>query len=169
MLSEESLERIFLREGGLIDHPKDPGGITNFGITRPTYQRYCQAARIEVSNYRQAIIELTKEDASDVYNWLFIKTKSNLLEDPTLQELFFDSCIHHGESRVTRWLQNIVHTAQDGVLGPITAGAANSSEGVYASFLTKRFQYIAEITVKRPDRFLVFLEGWTNRITEFIR
>ena len=27
-------------EGGFVDHPKDPGGMTNLGVTRATLEQY---------------------------------------------------------------------------------------------------------------------------------
>ena len=32
------LEVILHHEGGYVDHPKDPGGATNLGVTKQTYE-----------------------------------------------------------------------------------------------------------------------------------
>ena len=37
---DESLGRLLVHEGGYSNHPSDPGGPTNFGITIHDYRRY---------------------------------------------------------------------------------------------------------------------------------
>src|SRR2546421_8222803 len=39
----ESIRRLLLSEGGYVNHPSDPGGPTNFGITLADYRRYVKA------------------------------------------------------------------------------------------------------------------------------
>ena len=35
---KECLKIILHHEGGYVDHPKDPGGATNMGVTKQTYE-----------------------------------------------------------------------------------------------------------------------------------
>ena len=37
---EASLKMVLKHEGGFVDHPKDPGGATNKGVTRQTYESF---------------------------------------------------------------------------------------------------------------------------------
>ena len=37
---EKALELVLHHEGGYVDHPKDPGGATNYGVTKKVYERY---------------------------------------------------------------------------------------------------------------------------------
>ena len=37
---EKSLEVILHHEGGYVNHPKDPGGETNLGVTKRVYQEH---------------------------------------------------------------------------------------------------------------------------------
>jgi lysozyme family protein len=37
---EQCLEWLLEHEGGFVDHPDDPGGMTNKGITANTYQKW---------------------------------------------------------------------------------------------------------------------------------
>jgi len=41
---DEALKRLLAHEGGYSDHPSDPGGPTNFGITIHDYRKYIDAA-----------------------------------------------------------------------------------------------------------------------------
>ena len=37
---DKSLEMLLHHEGGYVNHPKDPGGETNLGVTRAVYEQY---------------------------------------------------------------------------------------------------------------------------------
>ena len=37
---EKALELVLHHEGGYVDHPKDPGGATNYGVTKKVYELY---------------------------------------------------------------------------------------------------------------------------------
>jgi lysozyme family protein len=37
---DHCLELLLSHEGGFVNHPKDPGGMTNLGVTRATYEQF---------------------------------------------------------------------------------------------------------------------------------
>ena len=37
---DKCLEMLLEHEGGFVNHPRDPGGITNLGVTKLTYERW---------------------------------------------------------------------------------------------------------------------------------
>ena len=37
---EQCMKWVLHHEGGYVDHPKDPGGETNLGVTRAVYEQY---------------------------------------------------------------------------------------------------------------------------------
>ena len=37
---EDCLARVLASEGGFVNHPKDPGGMTNLGCTKATWEEY---------------------------------------------------------------------------------------------------------------------------------
>ena len=39
---QQCLEMILHHEGGYVNHPEDPGGATNLGVTKKVYEAYCK-------------------------------------------------------------------------------------------------------------------------------
>ena len=37
---DQCMKWVLHHEGGYVDHPKDPGGETNLGVTRAVYEQY---------------------------------------------------------------------------------------------------------------------------------
>ena len=44
---EDCLSEILHHEGGYVNHPKDPGGITNRGVTKAVYDKWFGQEREE--------------------------------------------------------------------------------------------------------------------------
>ena len=52
---EASLKMVLKHEGGFVDHPKDPGGATNKGVTRQTYESFLGRPLESVNELIQSI------------------------------------------------------------------------------------------------------------------
>ena len=104
------IERI---EGGYVNDPTDPGGETNFGISKRAYPN-------------TDIAGLTEGDAIQIYfddYW----TKSGCSALPRGLDLWvFDGAINHGVSEAVILLQQALKVTADGVIGPQTEAAANA-------------------------------------------
>lgn len=188
MNTGELLDQILAREGGYVDHPADKGGPTNHGITLPTLSRYLgrSASLAEIQ-------ALDASNARNIYADLYIRRPGfNQIINDHLRALVVDCAVNHGISRATRWLQEAVGVAADGVLGPITAGAVNAadSRAIYCAVLEKRVAFFGAIIVSdyrnrreavRAARTYeqaltqiermqaVFAAGWCNRLAEFLQ
>ncbi len=101
-------------EGGIANHRKDPGGLTNYGISQRSYPTLNIAA-------------LTLDDAKAIYRrdyWNPIRGD----ELPSgLDLLMLDSAINQGVVTAINLLQQALHITDDGLLGPQTLAAANSA------------------------------------------
>lgn len=164
------VEETIYVEGAYVDHPMDRGGPTKYGITLDTLKQYHFEVENYISDSDNLLVHLkalTKEKAIKIYFWLFRKHGAMYIKEKEMQRLLFDSCVHHGP-RAKKWLQKIIHVKQDGIIGPITIAAYEESRGTYNKFLSKRFNFIAQI-VERDHTQAVFLEGWINRVVGFIR
>ena len=98
-------------EGGIENHRKDPGGLTNYGISQRSYPTLNIAA-------------LTLDDAKAIYRrdyWNPIRGD----ELPSGLDLtLFDSAINQGPVTAIQLLQHALQIKADGRLGPITLAAS---------------------------------------------
>lgn len=83
-------------EGGLVDHPDDPGGLTNMGISLRAYPHLG----------RDGIRNLTRAQAIDIYHRDFWRPIAQRVDDDRLRFCAFDAAVNHGLSRSLRWLRD---------------------------------------------------------------
>jgi len=62
---DEAVDLVLRHEGGFVQHPRDPGGATKFGITRETLSR-ARGRSVSVDDVRR----LTRGEAAAIYRWL---------------------------------------------------------------------------------------------------
>lgn len=91
-------DSIIAHEGGYVNHPTDPGGETNWGISKRSYPDL-------------DIKALTREDALRIYErdfWAHIPAD---LPDG-VRWFAFDCAVNHGRSQALRWLASEKTVAQ---------------------------------------------------------
>lgn len=155
---------ILTREGGYVDHPADRGGPTNYGVTMGILKEYRQK-EVGVDDVKS----LTLSDAVDLYyNRYVVKCGLDKL-DPLLRDLVLDSVVNHGETGGIKMVQRAVGEVEDGRCGPRTIAAANSQPKLtYYGIIGCRMKKYAGIVNGDPSQ-LVFLAGWLNRLSSFVR
>ena len=156
---EVSLPQILRYEGGYVNHPNDPGGHTNKGITLAVYSNYLG---------RQATVDDLK-NISDRHVRDIYKTKywdvTRCDELPTgLDFAVFNICVNGGPRRAVKTLQVALGVEVDGALGPITLQAAKDSkpEEVLPKFFRELRRFYNNLATRRQS-MKVFLRGWLNR------
>lgn len=83
-------------EGGVVDHPDDPGGLTNMGISLRSYPQLGRAG----------ILNLTRAQAIDIYHRDFWEPIAAMTGDDRLRFAAFDAAVNHGLARAQRWLRD---------------------------------------------------------------
>jgi lysozyme family protein len=154
----EALQKVLHHEGGFVNHPSDPGGMTNLGCTKAVWEEHCGHPVDE-----KAMRALTPVDVAPLYRrkyWDKIKGD----ELPTgVDYVVFDCAINSGPGRAAKMLQACVGVEPDGGIGPKTLAAVNSFDP----------KQLVEDYTKRRLSFLMYLptwgtfgKGWGRRVAE---
>ena len=158
------------REGGFVDHPADRGGATKFGVTIETLRRHGIDVDGDGDIDTDDVEALPLETALKLYKQRYWDP-SRAEELPTeLRELYFDMCIHHGQRNAVYMLQKAARAEgrmikTDGLIGPMTIAAAAHVRLVV--LLRERARFFCRIA-KRDHSQIDFIEGWINRIFDFL-
>ncbi|MCP8884243.1 glycoside hydrolase family 108 protein [Devosia sp. XJ19-1] len=157
---EVCLAHVLRHEGGYVDHPADPGGATNMGITRKTLARWRN-----VTPWwdlpKSAVREMTHGEAGQIYRALYWSLCR--AEDlPTGMDLaVFDYAVNSGPDRAVRTLQAALGVVVDGRVGPLTVGAAKraNAASVINAICDRRLGFL-----KALSTFSTFGRGWSRRV-----
>jgi lysozyme family protein len=154
---DAALTHVFKVEGGYADHPLDPGGATNYGITRATLAQWRQKA---VS--KAEVKALTRDEAGSIYRaFYWDKVAGDSLPDGVDLALF-DHAVHSGPQRAMRTLQEALGVTADGVFGPRTAAVleAQNAQELVRAVVARRMAML-----ERLPTWKTFGKGWTKRVT----
>ena len=155
---DKCLETILHHEGGYVNHPSDPGGETNLGVTKRVYEEW---------GGEKDMKDLLVEDVAPIYEKNYWgRTKCDDLPSG-LDLCVFDFAVNAGPGRSAKYLQTMIGTTADGGIGPNTLMALNNYvesegvEGAIRNFQTARQEYYESL-----GTFEVFGKGWTRRVDE---
>lgn len=154
------LTEVLRHEGGYADHPQDPGGATNLGITHKTLARWRN-----VSPWwdlpKSAVKDLKRDEAARIYRasyWDHCKADGL---PAGLDLALFDYAVNSGPDRAIKALQAIVGVVADGQIGPLTLAAIGQRSGasLVAALCDQRLGFL-----QRLSTFSTFGRGWTARV-----
>ena len=152
------LETILHHEGGYVNHPEDPGGETNLGVTKRVYEEFGGTKDMK---------DLTVEDVEPIYKKNYWdRVKADQLPSG-LDLCVFDFGVNAGTGRSAKFLQGMIGATQDGAIGPATLAKVNefvSMEGVEGAIA--EFQHRRQGYYEGLKTFATFGRGWTRRVTE---
>ena len=155
---EKCMEMPLAHEGGYVNHPSDPGGMTNLGVTKRTYDEF-HGTYIDEEGMRN----LTVEDVTPIY-------RRNYWERCRCQDLpdgvdwaVFDWAVNSGTGRAAKALQRAVGTLEDGAIGPQTLMCVGNEkpEEIINRIAIHRDSFYRELST-----FDTFGRGWLRRNDE---
>jgi lysozyme family protein len=155
---DESLRRVLAHEGGYTNHPDDPGGPTNFGITIIDYRKYVKADASAADIRTMAL-----SDAKTIYRAKYWDALRCDALAAGVDYAVFDYGVNSGISRSAKVLQRIVGVADDGKIGPVTLAAV---AGQNPSALVTNICHERLVFLKRLRTWPVFGKGWGRRVAE---
>ena len=153
-----ALAAVLHHEGGWSNHKDDPGGMTNLGCTKATWEKWCGRPVTEAE-----MRALSPADVSPLYKEKYWdKVKGDELP-AGVDYVVFDTAINSGPGRAAKLLQETIGTTPDGAIGPLTlrAIAAMPAKDIINSFQDRRLAYLQTLPT-----WSTFGRGWARRVEE---
>lgn len=153
-----ALPLVLAHEGGFVNHPKDPGGATNKGITIATFRRM-----VKRDGTVADLKAITPEQVAKVYRrgyWDAVKAD----ELPFgVDYAVFDFAVNSGPGTAVKFLQKVLGTTVDSRIGPQTIAAAKAMDpfDVIDAIARERLAYL-----KRLKTWPTFGKGWERRVKD---
>ena len=154
---DKAFELLIGNEGGYVNNPKDPGGETNWGITKT----------VAVANgYAGDMRTMPKETAKGIYKKMYWdKLQCDQLPFVVAFQLF-DAGVNHGNAQAVKFLQRALSVVDDGVIGAKTIAATNSLEDlqIVMLFNAERIEFYTALKT-----FSTFGKGWMRRVASNLK
>jgi lysozyme family protein len=143
---DTAFDRLMGHEGGYTEGKGDPGGETNWGISRRSYPG------VDIRN-------LNRDQAKALYLRDFWMPLGDA--HPAIKFQAFDFAVNSGIQTSVRKLQSAVGVADDGHWGPVSEAALAKMplNDVLMRFAAQRLRFMAALSV-----WPTFSRGWANRI-----
>lgn len=159
---ERALPIILRFEGGYVNDPDDPGGETNFGVTKRVYDGWRRARGLPIRSVRF----IAPEEVASIYKtnyWL--AAKCDKMSWP-LCLIHFDGAVNTGVKRATQLLQAALGLNPDGVWGPRTlAGVQAATEFTPYKLMLLRVWFYKNICITNT-KLIKFILGWLKRMQQ---
>ena len=155
---EDAFKSVLKHEGGFVNHPRDPGGMTNLGVTKRAWEEYTGQLADE-AEMRGLTPDLVKPFYKARY---WDKIKGDDLPSG-VDYAAYDLAVNSGPARAAKYLQQIVGVPADGIIGPKTMAAIQDApaDEVIDALCGMRMDFL-----KALPTFDTFGKGWTRRVTE---
>jgi lysozyme family protein len=153
---EKALNLTLGFEGGFCNHLADPGGMTNHGVTRLTWEDWVGAIVSE-----DCMRHLTVEEVTPLYRGRFWNRAYCEDLPAGLDFCVFDYAVNSGPKQAVVTLQRVLGLKADGVIGPLTMAAIKreKTENLIDDYCDARLQFLESL-----KGFPVFGKGWTRRV-----
>jgi lysozyme family protein len=145
-------------EGGYVNNPADPGGMTNLGVTKATWENWVGRESDEAE-----MRSLTPEKVEPLYKKKYWDAVRGDELPAGISYLCFDFAVNAGAGRAIKTLQSAVGVTPDGGFGPMTMAAV---QAVDPATLIERFSAEKVVFYRSLNTFATFGNGWLNRVAD---
>ena len=148
---EAAIAFVLAREGGYSNDPQDPGGETNFGISKKAYPN------LDIKN-------LTVDQAKAIYQKDYWQVcKCDELASP-FDMATFDCAVNQGTGKAIRLLQIALGIDVDGKVGDKTISATfKVTPGIFRKMMAERIAEYVRLIISKPA-LNVFSINWVYRV-----
>jgi lysozyme family protein len=162
---EDALKFVLKWEGGFTNHPKDPGGATNKGITQKVYDVY----KVSRKHPKMSVKHILDFEVKEIYEtkyWDLVRAK--WLKAP-LGLVMFDTAVNFGPAGAIRRLQKALKVKITGTWTQEISDVIHECDaGKVALEICKLRKIWRNYRVKQNPSQKVFLKGWLNRDNDLI-
>lgn len=153
-----ALQALLKHEGGYVNHPSDPGGMTNLGVTKRVWEEWV-GHEVDEKQMRA----LTPELVAPLYKKKYWDKVCGDELPTGLDLAVFDLAVNSGPGRAAKMLQKVLGVAQDGAIGPQTIAKAlnTDSSKLIADYNAERLAFLMALPT-----WDTFGKGWGRRVAE---
>jgi lysozyme family protein len=155
---DEALTRLLAHEGGYSNHPSDPGGPTNFGITLADYRKYVKrnAGAADVRAMKVA-------EAKAIYRSKYWNAMRGDELAAGVDYCLFDYAVNSGTGRAPKVLQRLLGRPATGRMDDATVRLANARDAkrLIGELCDERLRFLQSLRT-----WPVFGNGWNRRVRE---
>ncbi|MEM7662367.1 MAG: glycosyl hydrolase 108 family protein [Pseudomonadota bacterium] len=161
-LFQTALSHVLRFEGGFSNHPEDPGGRTQKGITQKTFDNW----RKDLGQETADVKNISDEEVREIYRvnyWNAIRAESL---PQSLAVVMLDAAVNSGPGNAVKALQKAlkgigIPVSIDGKIGPETLNAAKNApeEKLLDEFIVQRGRFYGLL-----ETFRTFGLGWARRL-----
>ena len=154
---DTAIRHILKWEGGYVNHPEDPGGRTNLGVTQRVWEAWTGKPATEAD-----MRALTVEDVKPLYRQRYWNAVRGDDLPSGVDLSVFDFAVNTGPRRASRALQQLLGAVVvDGVIGPKTLAAVAAKP---AAQLITDYADVREVFYKSLPTYDTFGNGWMRRV-----
>lgn len=154
-----ALRRVLVHEGGYVNHPADPGGETNKGVTIAVYRAYRQRKGLPL----QSVRFITDPELNEIYRLQYWNKVRGDQLPAGVDYVVFDGAVNSGPSQSVKWLQRALGCEPDGNMGEATMAAlenCNDYEVLISRVCELRMGFLRALRT-----WGTFGVGWTRRVS----
>jgi lysozyme family protein len=157
---ETCFDLMLAHEGGYIDHPKDPGGRTNLGVTQRVWEEWL--GRPVSEKEMRALTPLMVKPLYKRKYWDAVRADDLVAG---VDYCVFDVAVNSGPGRAVKLLQSCVGATPDGGFGSITMALTKKAEEdptrLIEQYCARRLEFLQSLKT-----FETFGKGWSRRVQE---
>ena len=153
-----ALNALLKHEGGYVNHPSDPGGMTNLGVTKRVWEEWV-GHEVDEKQMRA----LTPELVAPLYKKKYWDKVCGDELPSGVDLAVFDLAVNSGPGRAAKMLQKVLGVTQDGAIGPQTLFKAVNvdSSKLVADYNVERLAFLMALPT-----WGTFGKGWGRRVAE---
>ena len=142
--------------------PDDYGGATKGGVTLTTFREVFGKDRTveDLKNMTEGQWQIVMKDR------FWNRCRADQIHNQSVAEIFVDWCVHAGLTKI-KFVQEMVGTTPDGIVGPRTIAAINAAdqEALHRSIkLTRAHRFLDQIDAKSSQ--MKYFNGWFRRLAD---